>query len=139
MLTVLLKMLRFPLSPFVWPSAPLSIVIFCFDSISYRLYLSNTHTENGDGQNIKPNFTSKTLKQSSSLNMENRIMSLWGLFVCLGGLFVVFVFPVSRWRKDGWVLRGWLFFCFAFLPDIPPVPRIEPGTIKQVGSYIFFE
>lgn len=67
-LTVLLQMLKFPSFPFVWPSAPLSFYChFCYDSIFYHLYLSDIHTENGKGQNIKLNFTSKTLKQSMPL------------------------------------------------------------------------
>lgn len=104
--TVPLQMLRLPLSPFVWPSASLSffIVIFCFDSIFYHLFFCETHTENVEGHDIKPNFTSKTLNQSTPLNIENGVLLLFFFnekmeerLVDIG--FLLFVSPVSRLYK----------------------------------------
>ena len=62
---------------------------FCFDNFFYHLYFNEIHSENGEGQNIQSNFTTKTLKQSMPLNVKIRDIDT---FIIIGEGFFVFVF-----------------------------------------------
>lgn len=86
--------------------------------------MSDIRTENGEGQNIKPNFTPKTSKQSMPLNIKK-----WGT--------ITFV-SMRKWRQGRVDIIVGVFVCFAYLPNVFPVSRIVPGKSKQVGSQIFF-
>lgn len=97
----------------------LFIVIFCFDSIFYHLYLSITHTENGNGQNIKPNFTSKTLKYALKHRKEDTVTLEFFVVVLFFWGFVLFCFSSEkmgeRWvdiiRLAVFLLLLFCFFC----------------------------
>lgn len=87
--------------------------------------MSDIHTENSDGQNIKPDFTAK-----NAFKYKKRYWDIVAFF---------FFFYFNEKMEERW--GGYcLFFSsrLPYLPSVSPLPRIVPGKSKQIGSQIFF-